>query len=287
MKFFYIFLIFLFFTEASFCQVQKIDDLKKNLPQITDSIKYADALNRIGQLFFEKNVDSSFSYAIKARELSKKLSYQKGIADATNTMGVLYDMKGDLQLSLKYYNDAYNTYKTLNEPIGVVQTTMRIALVYNENAEHKKATAAFQRALEIGKTLQKDSIVALVLANYLLLYPDKIAADTIPLYLNKARQIAAKYHDRRILIITNQIEAQQIIRKGDTKVGVELLKKASADATEMDLNYLNLDILISLGDIYIKTDFPKGMDYYRRGLLISEEKGYRIYTKMQSSIAIN
>ena len=280
MKYWLSIILCLFVFSVSKAQIQSVATLRGTLAHIKDSTEYANVLNRIGQLYFEDNVDSSFYYVIKARELSRKLSYQKGIADATNTMGVLYDMKGDLQLSLKYYSDAYNIYEKLNDRAGVIQTNMRIALVFNENHEDGKAVRTFKRAIAAGDGLQRDSMLSMALSNYLLLYPDSVSKADFLSYLKRARSIGIKYHLERIQIITDQIQAQQMIREGQMDQGIAMLKQTAAEAIRLDQNYMSLDILINLGDILLKTKFNEAAGYYKQALAISETKGYLIYIKI-------
>ena len=102
------FIPLLFAAICSYSQVKDIAKIKQALPHITDSVKYADALNRLGILMYESNLDSTFYYAKRARAISERLKYRQGIADALNTLGIVYDLRGNLQLSLRYYNDAYN-----------------------------------------------------------------------------------------------------------------------------------------------------------------------------------
>ncbi|WP_431198885.1 tetratricopeptide repeat protein [Mucilaginibacter sp. P19] len=122
-----------------FGQFREVNKLKKDLPLTHDSIQYVNTLNRLGMLMYEQNIDSAFNYAKKARTIAERLGYKAGKADALNVIGIVYDLKGNLQLSLRYYNEAYNLYKELNDTSNVVQGLMNIGLVFNENKEDKKA----------------------------------------------------------------------------------------------------------------------------------------------------
>jgi len=68
---------------------------------------------------------------IVARAIAERLDYQQGKADALNTLGIVYYLKGNLQLSLRYYNDAYNHYKAIHDTSNVVQTLMNIGIVFS------------------------------------------------------------------------------------------------------------------------------------------------------------
>ncbi|HEY9195375.1 MAG TPA: ATP-binding protein [Mucilaginibacter sp.] len=272
--------VLLFAAKAAYCQTPPIDKLQEQLPMINDSLKYVDALNRLGMLMYEKSIDNSFYYAKLARAISTRLNYKQGEADAINVLGIVYDMRGNLQLSLKYYNDAYNRYVALKDSANVVQVMMNIALVFNENKEDKKAVRGMRNAIRKGSRLTRDSIMSLVYCNYLLLYPDSVSIDSTTVYLDRARTIAAKYKDERILLVTDQIQAKLYLKNGEREKGVALLQKIAADGTALDLNYVALDILKTLGDLYAPTDTTQAIIYYKQGLNIAESKGYHFYNKV-------
>lgn len=275
---FFILLSFVF--TRSYSQIKDISKIKKELPLITDSIKYVDALNRLGILMYESNVDSAFYYAKHARSIAERLKYQQGIADALNALGIVYDLKGNLQLSLRYYNDAYNRYLAIHDSANVVQALMNIGLVFNENKEDKKAIEFLNKASYIGSKLKKDSIMSLVLCNYLMMYPAEIPKDSINIYLGQARQIATRYKDNRVLLATDQIQAQLYLKNNEREKGISLLQKTVTEGIAMDLNYLSLDIIQLLGDLYHDTDINKALGYYKQGLYIAELRGYHWYEKL-------
>lgn len=275
-----ILLTFLFITTVSYGQLKDIARLRKSLPLITDSTRYVDALNRLGMLLYEKSVDSSFHYARRARAIAVRLNYTQGNADALNNLGIVYDMKGNLQLSLRYYNDAYNKYVAIHDSANAVQGLMNIGLVFNETREDKKAVTFFKKAIDEGKNISKDSILSLVYCNYLLLYPDKLSKDSTKILLAKAKEIAIRYHDQRVLIVIDQIQANQYIKNGERDKGMALLQKAAEEGIAMDLNYLTLDIINTLGDVFMTTDTAKGISYYKQGLYMAEVTGYHYYEKI-------
>lgn len=278
----YLSLLFLliFSGNVCYCQVTDINRIQKELPTITDSTKYVDALNRLGMLMYEKNVDNSFYYAKLARSISTRIKYAQGQADAINVIGIVYDLRGNLQLSLKYYNDAYNRYLSLGDSANIVQGLMNIGLVFNENKEDKKAIDNFKQAMIIGQSLKRDSIMSLVYCNYLLLYPAQISKDSTTLLLTKARQIATKYKDERVLLVTEQIQANLYIKNGEREKGIALLQKAATEGIKMEVNYVTLDILKNLGDLFTIGDTLKASEFYKQGLSIAEKQGYHFYEKV-------
>jgi len=273
-----LFLLMLMLCRVCYPQMEKIRQIQKQLPFIHDSLRYDDALNRLGMLSYENNVDTSFYYTIRARAMADRLQYSQGKADATNNMGIIYDMTGNLQLALRYYNDAYNKYKTLNDSVNIVQTMMNIALVYQEIGKDQKAINAFKSTIAFGDKLSRDSIMALVLYNYTLVYPDAIRKDSILIYINRAVKIAGKYNDVRLVLAIEQLTADYYINNQQRDKGLALLQQDAASTIQRKLYYLCLDMLIDLGNQYATTDSARAIGFYKQGLDISGQKGYKIYT---------
>ena len=218
----------------------------------------------------------------KARNISDRLNYAKGKADATNNLGVIFDMKGDLQFALRYYNEAYNRYKHIHDAPNVVQTTMNIAMVYEELGKDQKAFDGFRNAISLGRKLKQDSIMGLLWYNYLLEYPDRVEKDSMPVYINNARRIAIKYNDQRLLLGIDQLNAEYYIQNKQRNKGLLLLQQAADKAVKNGLNYLSMDMFIELGDLCSTTDSVKAVAYYQQGLQIAISRNYGVYVEKLS-----
>lgn len=260
-------------------QFEKIQELQKNLPAIRDSVQYVDVINRISLLFYEQNADSTLHYASLARQIALRQTYPKGVADATNNLGVVYDIKGNIQLALRYYNDAYNQYVLLADSSNIVQTLMNIAAVYSISGKDQKAVVNFDQALSLGNRIAHDSITALVIYNYILTYPQKFSATQKDLYIEKASSIAVKYKDVRLALAIDQLRADNMIANQEREKGMRLLEATMQKALNMQLFYLSMDLLIELGDHYFKDNEEKAIAFYMRALLIAGEKNYRMYAR--------
>jgi signal transduction histidine kinase len=251
--------------------------LKRSLPAITDSPRYVDALNRISILSYEQNTDSTLFYANKAREIARRIDYTKGIADATNDLAIYFDIIGTSELALRYYSDAYNQYTGLRDSSDMVQTLMNIAMVYNTDGKNEKAVAHYKAAMSLGQTLTQDSIMSLVIYNFLLQYPLQFATDSVDLYIDKAVQIAQRYHDVRLLIAIEQLKANRLIQQGQRAAGIGLLENALAGGLREKLFFMSIDLIVELGDLYSTTDSAKAVAYYKQALDITETKKYSSY----------
>lgn len=286
-KLFSFFSLLVLWSAVCYGQIENIRKLQRQLPHIKDSLSYIDALNRLAMLSYENNVDSTFFYTEQARAIASRLQYPKGMADAANNLGIVYDMKGNLQLALRYYNDAYNRYHKIHDTSDMVEAIMNIAMVYQEIGKNEKSVSTFKTAVALGRKLNQDSIMSLVYYNYTAMFPGSVGKDSVPFYIDKAKQIAAKYNDGRALLALEQLTADNYIKNNQREKGILMLQNAAERALKNNLFYLSLDILIDLGDLYAPTDSATAVNYYKQGLYITELKEYRVYTEVISKRLYN
>lgn len=260
-------------------QVEMIRKLQHSLPQIKDSVRYVDAVNKIALLFYEQNADSTFYYSLRAREIATRLDYAKGMADATNNLGIVFDIKGNVQLALRYYNDAYNRYVVIGDSSNVVQTLMNIAMVYTITGKTQKSIANFKQALELGNRISHDSITAIAIYNYMLLYPGEFKGETRDKNIQRASDIAKKYNDRRTQLAIEQLQAADYLTGHEREKGIQLLKQILAKSLKMELYFFSMDLLINLGDQHLASLPDTAITYYELALQLSEQKGYRLYSR--------
>lgn len=269
--------LLLFFSGIAHSQEDLVHSLQKALPAVTDSVQYVDILNKISTLSYEQDADSTMIYARTAREIADRIDYPKGMADATTNLGIYFDIKGNSDLALRYYGDAFNQYGAIRDSSNLVQVLMNIAMVYNTNGNSEKALSHFKRAMDLGARLSHDSIMSLVFYNYILQYPQQFTTDSVDQYIHKIISIAEKYHDTRVLLAVKQLQANRLLEKKDTTNGILLLESALSGGLRENLNFMSLDILIELADLYAGKDSVKAVSFYQQGLDISKEKKYRSY----------
>ncbi len=243
------------------------------LLQPKDSITYTDVLNKLSTRYYELNADSIYRYAVKARDLAQRLKYRKGEADAANNLGIVEELRGNLQEALRYYTDAYNRYDELNDPPNRVQTMMNIALVYSELENPSKTMSTMRTAFAMGKNLKNDSIMAFVYSNYVTVFADRLSQDSVEYYITKAREIAERYKDSAMLLFADQLTAEKFATNNEKQKAIALLEAALQQALNDSLFYSAEDIMIDLGDNV--PDSTQAATYYLRSLALSQAKGFR------------
>ncbi len=264
-------------------QSPELPGLRRVLAHPRDSIQYVDALNRLAMLLYEKSADSTFYYARMARETANRLDYAQGKADALNNLGIVFDIKGDLQLALRYYEQAHEAYRKLDDSVNIVQAIMNIALVYQELGKENRALEEFDAAFKLGQTLRRDSILALVIYNYAEQYPTRISREAMGKYIRQATDIATRYHDVRTLIAINQLLADDMISHGNRQQGLLLLAQTIDTALSKKLFYVSMDMLTDLADNLANNNQPaEAASFYQKGLTIAQKNDYLIYSQIMA-----
>ncbi len=269
-----------FFAGNLKAQNQELLRLKKELPLIQDSLRYVDVLNRLAMLYYEINLDTAFNYTKKARSVADRKHYLKGKADAFNNLGVFFDIKGNPQFALKYYNMGYLAYQELRDSGNMVQALMNIAMVYQVMGNESKSRQYFKSTLEEGKKLEKDSILSLAIYNNLLMYGEDYTADSLHFYIHKAQEIARKYQDYRVLIAIEQLIADDMIVHGRREAGLARLEKGIELALQYQLFYASMDMMLAMGGHLKATSPERSFRYFEKALKVAENNGYLIYRQI-------
>jgi hypothetical protein len=147
-------MVFLLDADRGFSQIAELSKLESGLPQIKDSIRYVNTLNRIAMLSHLRYRDSCLYYARKAKQISLRLNYRKGIADAKNCEAIYYVSLNNY-LSAKYFNDALQIYRSIDDQENVCQVLMNIGVLISMNKDDRRSLKYLNQAFEKSKSLKK------------------------------------------------------------------------------------------------------------------------------------
>lgn len=269
---------FLLNAGRGFSQIAELDGLKSGLPLIKDSIKYVNSLNRMAMLSHLRYRDSCLYYATKAKQIALRLRYKKGIADAKNCEAVYY-LSTNNYLSAKYFNEALQLYKSINDQENVCQVLMNIGVLILVYENEKSALRYVKEAFEKSKSLKKDSIRSIIISNILDI--DKsISPERFNSLFDEGMRIAKKYKDDRLIIYYESLEGELLYQKGKQEQGLEILLRSLRKADSLGLENLKVGIYLPLSKMLIeqgKNDQSKhdlGIGYLQTGLADSEKFGY-------------
>lgn len=235
MKYKYPLLLFFLISFNTFSQ-NYADSLKKKLKNSTDTNRI-NILNQLSFYYSERDDSISNSYANEAINLSDKLRFFKGKANAMNNKGIIYDVIGNYDSALYYYNNALKIATEINNAGLKANVYNNIGLVFWNKGEYEKALKVYFISLKIYENLKDKKGISKVFSNVGLIYYD----------LGKLKE-SLKYHFQSLNIREKQND--------DYGIGVSLtnigLTYEEMDSLNLALNYYleSIKLKIKTNDLY-------------------------------------
>lgn len=130
---------------------------------------YVDSLFAKSKLYLYKNSDSSIYYLKQVEELSRKINYKKGIANALYGYGLNEKL---LYRQFQYFTQSFEIFESIHNAFGIGLNLVRIGTIYDQIGQKEKALEYFKQALAIKMKINDFGGVALSLIKIGHLYQD-------------------------------------------------------------------------------------------------------------------
>jgi len=234
----------------TFSQSVKIDSLLNLLKKDKEDTTKIFHLNVLSREFIINNsFDSALHYSNKTLQLGALILSQsttegsqtllkqpalKGMANAFNFAGVVFDVKGDYQKSLEHYNKALKIYEDLADKKGIAKLVGNIGRIYSNQGETGKALDCYLKSIKLVKEGGNKKEIANALGNLGTAYWD---------------------HGDHPKAFEYYFNALKIVEEIGDKNGIALH-------------------LSDIGNVYNRQrDYKKALYYYFKALKIYEEAG--------------
>ncbi|GEP49817.1 hypothetical protein FNO01nite_04890 [Flavobacterium noncentrifugens] len=266
-------LFFFFIAHIAAAQRMEMAALKNRLPHIKEKQQYIDALNRLAMLSHLRYKDSCLVYASKAMSLSEQAGYKKGIADALNCEAIYY-MSVNNYLSARYFNDALQLYRQLEDRENEAQLLMNLSVLLYTNNNPAEAVKYIYRAEKLSRSLQNDSIRSIILSDILTL-DHKLPLAKYKAYYDEGLGIAKKHKDYRMIISYENNRGTLLYNDGRKAEGIAILERSEKLADSVGCEYVQTTAFMTLGEMMLDLKRNhEGIAYYEKGLQHSELYGY-------------
>lgn len=128
-------------TPDSLIKVKEIGNfILENQHEIKDKSIIVYTLNEIGFLYFNRNPDKALPYFLKAYSIAKKNDIKIAFIDISINLGRLYQqIKNDTSLASKYYKEALEQAKIINNLWQIQQCYNELKTINNLNKDYKEA----------------------------------------------------------------------------------------------------------------------------------------------------
>src|SRR6185295_6656956 len=113
-----------------------ISKLKNDLANDKTDTARADDLSLLCYNYSSLNPDSGLLFGQQALELSQKIKYEKGIADAWNNMGWNYYHKSDPAKAKEYLNISLERFKAIGNKKWTLVPLSNLATIYTNEDDY-------------------------------------------------------------------------------------------------------------------------------------------------------
>lgn len=237
-------------------QSAPIKRLHQQLATPRDSIAYVDLLSQISMLYHLSNADSCLWYALKGKEISERLHYTKGIADAWNLESICHALNNNFKLAVQYEYTALQMFREMGDSTRAAQVLNNLGVYYYNYVPNDKtyAFAFLYQAMDILRALPPpaDSQYVVMLQNYVNWfdeYPEK--KDSVKWAIATARHIMKKYPGSRTIFYMDITVADSLMNAG---------KGREAEAMVNEL----ADKAFGQGMIMVAINMYEHLDTYRK-----------------------
>lgn len=196
-----------------------------------NTIEHVDGLNDIGNAYYYlDNYDLGEKTLMNSIEISDKIGYKLGKAEASIILGNIYILQGKFSSGLEFFTSALNLYEGLNNKEGIAYCYNGLGTI-NLNQEHyEKALEFFEKAIALGSNKTKGDSYVFVSQIYLKLeaYSDALK------YAIKAFDLGVLNDDLYVQASALDIEGVVATLNGDNKNSASYLRQSLQMKRELE-----------------------------------------------------
>lgn len=166
---FSIIIILIFSLTANLISQNKVDSLQSLLKKYNENRK-PKVLNELSAEFLNINLEESYQYAIKAKELAEKYKNKPEEAASYKNIASFYYYQKNLEKALDFYKKSLEIKSSLNDKDGAAALYFNIGFIYRKWGSYDKALENYNQSLSLYSESGNDVEKASVLGNIGLIY---------------------------------------------------------------------------------------------------------------------
>jgi len=224
-------------------------------------------------------------YAEQSLALAQKLGYKKGIANAFNNIGYVYDNLGQIQKALEYYSGSLKLQEELNNKDGIAAALTNVASIYNSQLQREKALEYNLRALKIHKETGNKLGISNCLNNIGSISTLMGKREKALEYYFQALEIQKEIDDKNGMAFSLINIGSNYSKQGNTKAAIEFFLKSLAIRKETNNPRGIAMCLNGLASIYLSTkDYKSAEAYCLRALRLADSTRYPVVISRSSGL---
>lgn len=270
MKQFILYAIYLS-TALIFAQNTKIDSLTERLAyQNKDSTKIETSLLLINELYAQEDYDKALLFIDQTAELSNSLNYDKGSAQSNYIKGLIFSNKIDGKNAIIYFEKALNSFKILNDTIGIAKVNGKLGVIQIERGNFKKGLQNSLSAISIFEEEGLKHDLSNAYNSLAKVYFKSKKFDKALQYNKKSLSIREELDDLEGMKYTLKNLGELYALKNDYRLSIDNYERILRLLDIKKDKDLIDEVMTSLGKCYLAiNDLKKAAEYLRAGLAFS------------------
>ena len=176
---------------------QIVDSLQKLLAGAIDDTTRINFLNRLSSTYKNSKLDSAFSYANNALELSRKVHYEIGEITALCHLADIFSSTGNYSNALEHALEGFKKSEETGDKNLMARCLNTLGGVYASQGDLKQAMQYGLKAKSIIEEIHDERFLSIMLINTGYGYGQMNELDSARIYLNQGLNLALKLQDQR------------------------------------------------------------------------------------------
>jgi signal transduction histidine kinase/tetratricopeptide (TPR) repeat protein len=250
-----------------------IDSLERIVPIQKDSA-LVDVYSELAWQYRAVDRNKAINYGQKAINISRKIKYQRGLAQAYNDMGILYFDSEKYDSSIALYKEGLKIREQLNDVLGRAKLYNKIGIVYQRQGNFSMALENQLKALELFEKTGDNIGISYSLNNIGILNHNMSRYDEALDYHKRSVAIKQKINDKNGLIqsYVNLGNIYKVLSRNNE--AEEYYNNALDMARVMENKEYISNVQNNLGELYIrKKDYNSAIQAISESYAIRKDLG--------------
>lgn len=267
--------IFLLLPGIGLTQTTQSDSLKALISAMPDDTAKVDALLDLSSQIFRSRPDTAILYAERAIDLSRRISYEKGLGYALKNVGLAYYIKGNFVEVLNYWHQSLEIFESIDDKLGISNLNNNIGAVHFNYGDDPKALEYYLESLKSAEELGDQLRVATALMNIGAVYFNKPSTQDKALdYYQRAVQISEQTGDLNA-IGTARGNLGEVYMAQEAYPSALSNYQNALEALEKTGGNTSI-VLTNMGKAYAaQGEMEQAVDFHQKAVRIAEEKQAR------------
>lgn len=211
----------------------------------------ANAYNNLGVVCnYQSDYSHSLDYLLKSLKLYEELNSKRGQAIALKYLGTVYAQEGDSVDAVNYLHKALRIFVEIKDTDYIATALLSVGNLYESQGDHANALAHLSKALELFKSVHEQDGIASALMYMGNVYNNRNDFPEALDYYAKALQIFQALGDKAGIAGTFASEGKIYRKQGNMADAMEYDNKAIAIAHEIGALDVIKDAELELSSIY-------------------------------------